>query len=107
MPNITTNHVITNTNKSSTARISRKPLLESSTAVFAARCYLPQSIRGLPSRHKKRTGRGKGEKCESRRKERELDYEGILLRVDYEQYPISPIPLPSSSSLSPTSFDVQ
>ena len=51
--------------------------------MFAARCYsVPQSIRGLPSRHKKGTGTGEGEKCESRRKERELDYEGILLRVD-------------------------
>ena len=50
--------------------------------MFAAHCYVPQSIRGLPSRHKKGTGTGEGEKCESRRKERELDYEGILLRVD-------------------------
>ena len=69
--------------------------------MFAARCYLPQSIRGLPGRHKKATGRGKGEKRESGRKGRELDYEGIILRVDYEQYRISPIPLPFSSSLSP------
>ena len=75
--------------------------------MFAARCYLPQSIRGLPSRHKKGTGTGEGEKREGGRKERELDYDGILLRVNYEQYLISPIPLPFSSSLSPTSFDVQ
>ena len=75
--------------------------------MFAARCYLPQSIHGLPSRHKKGTGTGEGEKREGGRKERELDYDGILLRVDYEQYLISPIPLPFSSSLSPTSFDVQ
>ena len=75
--------------------------------MFAARCYLPQSIHGLPSRHKKGTGTGEGEKREGGRKERELDYDGTLLWVDYEQYLISPIPLPFSSSLSPTSFDVQ
>ena len=75
--------------------------------MFAARCYLPQSIHGLPSRHKKGTGTGEGEKREGGRKERELDYDGTLLRVNYEQYLISPIPLPFSSSLSPTSFDVQ
>ena len=67
--------------------------------MFAARCYLPQSIRGLRGRRKKGTGTGEGEKRESGGKGRELSYEGIRLRVDNEL-------TRTSSTLSPQSPSV-